>query len=118
MNHTLVIRDNGRFHLRINGQWHKRRTWDEARRLLVLAGLDPHKMLASAIKVSEPMDIDYRPVGRNRWWLNGRPVPIAWVKFMLRESGCDKQVIDVILHANKLIYEVGRYARERTVARR
>jgi hypothetical protein len=118
MKQNLVIRDGTYFHLRIDGQWHKHQTWEEARRLLILADLDPHKMLASAIKVSEPMDIDYRPVGRYRWWLNGRPVPVAWVKYMLREAGCDKEVVDVVLHANKLIYEVGKNARERIVARR
>ena len=108
MKQNLVIRDGRHFHLRVNGEWHKHQTWEEARWILILADLDPYKMLESAIKVSEPLDIEYRPLGRHRWWVNGRPVPVAWVRYMLRDSGCDKEVIDVILHANRLIYEVGR----------
>ena len=106
MRNNLVIRDGRHFHLRINDQWHKHQTWDEARWILILADLDPYKMLESAIKVPKPFDVEYRPAGRHRWWLNGHPVPLACVKYMLRDSGCDKEVVDAILHANKLIYEV------------
>jgi len=106
MKENLVIRDGNRFHLRVNGRWHKDQTWEEAHWILVLANLDPYKMLASAIKVPEPMDIEYKPVGRRRWWLNGNPVPVACVKYKLSEAGCDKEVIDAILHANKLLYQI------------
>lgn len=106
MKENLVIRDGDHFHLHVNGQWHKHQTWDEARWILVLADLDPYKMLASAIRVPKPFDIDYQPVGRHRWWFNGHPVPVACVKYMLRDSGCDKEVIDAILHANKLLYQI------------
>ena len=102
----IVIRDGKHFHLRVNGHWHKDQTWEEARLILMSADLDPHKMLASAIKVPEPMDIEYRPLGRHRWWLNGHPVPVACVKYMLGEAGCNKEVIDAILHANKLLYRI------------
>jgi hypothetical protein len=65
-------------------------------------------MLASAITVPEPFDIEYRPVGRHRWWFNGHPVGVAVIRYMLRDSGCKKDVIDAILHANKLIYDIER----------
>ena len=110
MKETVVIRDGNHYHLRINDQWHKHQTWDEARWILVQADLDPYKMLASAITVPKPieMDIDYRPIGRHRWWVNGKPVSVAVVKYVLREEGCSKEAIEAILHVNQVLYQIGR----------
>jgi len=102
----LVLRDGEHFHLRLNGQWHRHQTWNDAWSLLVVAGLDPYKMLTSATNVHKPVDIQYRPAGRHRWWLDGHPVPLKCVRYMLRESGCNTEEIGAIIRANKSLYEI------------
>jgi len=106
MKENLVIRDGLHFRLRVNGKWHDHQTLREAHCRLSCAGLDSHKMLASAISVPAPFDIEYRPRGRHRWWLNGNPVPVKCVKFMLSEVGCDKEVIEGIIRGHKRAYEI------------
>lgn len=105
---TILIRFGDRYHLRLNGVWHKYRDWAEVRLLCVYAGFDPYTVFASAITLTDPLDVEYNPIGRHKWWVNGRPQPVNIVRGMLREVGCDTAVINAILHAEKLVYRIRR----------
>jgi len=109
---NIVIRDGLHFNLRVNDTWHKHQTWDDARWIFIRANLDPYEMFASAITEPEPFEIEYRPKGRHRWWFNEHPVPVKCIKYMLSESGCSKEVVDAIIHAHKLAYEVEQKCRQ------
>ncbi len=106
MNETMLIRFGDRYHLRIKGEWHKYRCWEEVRLLCLHSGYDPWTVLASAITLTDPVELEYRPDGRHKWFVNGRPQPVNIVRGMLREVGCNKEVIDAILHAEKLVYRI------------
>jgi hypothetical protein len=105
---NLVIREKtGQFTLRVNDVWHRLLTFREAVEVLQGEGLDAHRMLGEAIQMFEPLDIEYKPKGwgRRSWTVNGRPQPLAVVRYLLAEQGCDAEVIAVILHAQKFCYE-------------
>ena len=106
MKENLVIRNGQHYDLRINGEWHDHQTSRDAWILLDTADLNADRMLESAITMPAPFSIEYRPSGRHRWWLNGNPAEVKWIRMMLRETGSDKECIDAIVRGHKLAYEV------------
>ena len=63
MRENLIIRDRGRFHLRVNDQWHKFRGFDEALEILWGANLNAHRLMAEAITIPDPVYVEYQPNG-------------------------------------------------------
>ncbi len=110
MRENLVIREKGnRFNLRIDDTWHNHRSYDEARLILENAGLDPFKMLAEAVREPNFIHLEYRHKGwgRRSWRVNGRPQPVAVVRFLLsEEEGCDEEIIEAVIRAEKLCYRI------------
>jgi hypothetical protein len=103
----LVIREADRFHIRLpNGVWHRHRSRQEAWDLLTDANLNGCKLLQSAIEPPKPVEIEYRPNGRHRWYANGVPMQRRYVESLLRDCGCDSQVIATILRAEQLIWQI------------
>lgn len=104
-NDTLVIRSNNLYHLRLNGVQHWGKSYEEAKCILQYAGFDPYVALASAIVLRDPYDIQYRPIGKHKWWIDNRPVPVNVVRFMLADIGCGKRTTNAILQAMKFCKE-------------
>ena len=103
MKGTSLIRVGDRYHLRLpDGAVHRHRSWEEARVILVYAGVDPYQALALAIILTNSIQIEYRRVGRHRWWVNGKPQPVSVIRGLLKETGCGKAVIDATLRIHKL----------------
>lgn len=112
MTQNLVIREKaGRFSLRVNDTWYFQRSYREAIDILQDASLNAHRMLCEAITIHDPVYLEYKPKGwgRRSWLVNGRPQPIAVVRFLLGEAGCSREVIERIIHAEKLIYQFGEW---------
>lgn len=112
-NDVHLIRMGDRYHLRIKGDLYKFLNWGEVQSLCVYAGYDPWTVLASAINLSDdPLDIEYKPVGRHKWWVNGKPHSVKIVRAMLRDTGCSSGVIDTILHGERLHYQIQEYLKQ------
>lgn len=108
MNDPIVIRaPQDHYHVRLNGKWHENQTRHEAWCLLYDADYDPYPLLANpTIQPRVIESIEYRPSGRHRWWVDGRPLPVKVVRYILRdECQCSKEQADLIIRAHKLCYE-------------
>jgi hypothetical protein len=96
-----------RYHVRLpSGQWHKYRSRQEAAELLWGANLNAFKYLQDARELPKTIDVTYSPQGRHRWFANGVPMSLKYVKSMLRENGCTKEAIETILQCEKLIWKI------------
>ena len=113
MRENLIIRDKGRFHLRVNDQWHRFRSFGEAKEILWGANLDAYRLLADAITIPEPVFIEYQPNGwgQRSWLVNGKPQSVAVVRYLLGEVGCNREEIAAIIHAEKINWEIGELLR-------
>ena len=102
---TLIVRSNNLYHVRLNGVTHWGKSYEEAKCILQYAGIDPYQALASAIILRDPYDIQYEPIGRHKWWIDGKPVPVNVVRLILADVGCGKRTINAILQALKFCKE-------------
>ena len=112
MRQNLVVREKaGRFTLRVNDTWHRLRSYQESIDILQNANLNAHRMLCEAITIPDPLYLEYKPKGwgRRSWLVNGRPQPLAVVKYLLSEAGCNREVIDRIILAEKFAYLFGQW---------
>ena len=110
----LVIKIAGdRYHLRLpDGTWHQYRSRQEAAVILFGANLNAYALLQNPIVEPTAVDVQYRPVGKHRWWANGIPMPLRYVKGLLREAGCNKETIGAIIRGEKLHWEIGQRVKE------
>lgn len=105
MTDPIVIRaSKDHFHVHLNNKTHGNQTWDEAWWLLYEANYDPSWLLMNATPPSRIIEsIEYRRVGRHRWWVDGRPLPLKVVRYILiDECGCSKEQCDLIIQSLKL----------------
>jgi len=108
---TLVIRVQGdRYNIRLpNGIWHSYRSRTEAAEILFCAGLNAYALLQNPIVEPTAVNVEYGVFGKHKWRANGVPMPLKYVRGMLREAGCNKETISAIVHAEKLHYEIARH---------
>ena len=109
MNDTIVILDERGFHLRINGVWHHGLTREQSRWLLLVAGIDDHDtclLLDSAVWWPDPAEVQYRPTGRRRWTVDGRPVTRDGAAWEFRQLGMTHDEIARLLRIHRLCYEI------------
>ena len=112
-NDVHLIRMSGRYHLRIKGNLYNFLNWEEVHSTCVYAGYDPYTVLESAINLpDDPLDIEYKPIGRHKWWVNGKPHPVKIVRAMLQDIGCSSEVTCAILHGEKLQYQIQEYLKQ------
>jgi hypothetical protein len=106
MKDVQLIKVNGRYHVRIKGEWHKFRSWEEVRILLVYNGFDPYEGLADAVVVGKPLDVEFKRDGRHKWLVNGKPQPATVIRSLLKEAGCGKEEVETILRVSRLCADV------------
>lgn len=113
MKEPLVIRiADDRYNLRLpDGTWHKSRSREEAAEILFCADLNAYALLQEPMVEHQLVDVEFKPLGRHRWWANGIPMPLRYVKCLLRENGCGKEAIDAIIHGAKLCYHAREWLR-------
>ncbi len=109
MRQNLVIAEKAaRFTLRINDSWHRHRSYGEAVAILQNAGLNAHRLLCEAIRIPDPVHLEYQPNGwgRRNWLVNGKPQPVAVVRYVLSEAGCNSEIVAALIHAEKVNWEI------------
>ena len=109
MNEPLLIHDSQGYHVRLNGTWHHGLTRDESRRLLMDGGIhihDAYLLVESAPWWPDPVEVQYKPPGRRRWTVDGRPVTREGAAWTFREVGMTYAHIARLMRICRLCYEI------------
>jgi hypothetical protein len=109
MSQPIVFFDREGFHVWVNRAWHHGLTRDESRRLLLDAGLNFHDayLLAEfAPWWPDPLEVEYKPTGRRRWTVAGRPVTREGAMWPFRDAGLTFREIAHVLRMYRLCAKI------------